>query len=303
MSDERAKRILRIVREWQSRLERIAGREAEAYAELARRMEARIFRALEWARSEQVISELSKILRNGTGEMVRLADDSMLKILAQTLARDGAAISAAYGVESISQVRVARIVRTFDRFEDALQNKPGRMLSRLAPYRESFGARWSDHWTPVVRKVQAEFTRAQFTGAPTNAIARTLRNDLDTFNVSGHMDPEKFARKFVRGMFAELDSDASQALAEDAGLDQFINIGITDDRQSLTCFEASNAGAMTIEEWKEWRASTGSGGLPPRPPVPGAPDDWCRCSLQAVPTVMAGDDWSQPNEKFEEVAA
>lgn len=303
MSDERAKRILRIVRDWQRRLEAIADSESAAYADLARRMEARIFRVLDGASPGQVNGELSRVLRNGTGDMVRIADDTMLKILAQTLARDAAAISAAYGVASINQVRVSRIVRTFDRFEEAIRNKPGRMLERLAPYRESFGARWSDHWTPVVRKVQAEFTRAQFTGAPTNAIARTLRNDLDTFNVSGHMDPDKFARKFVRGMFAELDSDASQAIADAAGLEQFINIGVTDDRQSQTCFEACNAGAQTIEEWKVWRASTGSGGLPPRPPVPGAPDDWCRCSLQAIPTVMAGDDWSQPNAKFEEVAA
>lgn len=300
MSDDRAKRILRIVRDWQRRLEAISEDEAAAYAELARRMESRIFRALQ-SPNPRVVNELSKILRNGTGDMLRVIDDSMLKVLALTLEREGSALSAAYGVSGISRVPVSRIVGTFERFEDAITGR--KILKRLEPYRESFGARWQDHWTPVVRKVQAEFTRAQFTGASTNNLAAKLQNDLGSFNVSGHMDPEKFSRKFVRGMFAELDNDAAQSIAKAAGLDKFVNIGIADDRQSEACFEACNAGAMTMDEWNEWTSSTGSGGPAPRPPAPGAPAEWCRCSMQSIPNVMTSDDWSQPNEKFEEVAA
>lgn len=289
MASHNVAKVLRIIRDWQQRLALIAEDDAVAYAKLARQAEVRILRAVRAqgavtsASQAQIMSEIRTVLRNGTGQVVRLADDSMLRILAQSIAKDAAALQAAEAV-------TPRVLHTIERFNESIRTKT--ILRVAEPYRTQWAAEWGDHWTPAVRRIQAEFSRGVLLGSHSNQIADAITSDLGTLNIAGMQDADVFARGFVRAKYTELNADFAQVLGKEAGLEQYVSIGVPDDRQSEVCFEASNAGPMTLEEWdaSEW-------GRPPRHVFN------CRCSLTAIPDVLADDDWSQPNEKFEEVAA
>ena len=71
----------------------------------------------------------------------------------------------------------------------------------------------------------------------------------------------------------------------EAGLDKFINVN--GDPVAEECIEANEAGAMSWEEWSQWEASNGKGGIPPRHPncdslLLAVPDDYASAVEEAM---------------------
>jgi len=284
----------RLVERYRRVLEQSNGR-AEGYAvRIARSVDGRIARAIvqggerpiDRGRINELLRAVKASIGNGDAEINRLLSAHAPDVIELSLREAESAVSLLEGVDRWNAISDTRIVDTFASFERDIAEH--RLLDVTAPYLERWRAEWNDGWTTVARRVQADFTRGMLTGQTNDEIAAGLVDPLNELNIRGRIPPEDFARAFIRTKSGELYQDAGLKIAMDAGLDQFVNLGVPDNRQSEVCFLASQAGAHTLE-W--WEASEFG---PPKRHVFN-----CRCHLQAVTARAAKRDWTQPNPKFE----
>jgi hypothetical protein len=292
MASKRVEKILRIIRQWHTRMDQMSEADAVAYEKLARSMERRIIRAIRAketttrASQAELMSDLRKIMQNGMREVVQKSRPSILRVLAEAIERDGQALT----VAAANTKRVVQLVETLQ------EQIAKRTILREWDASGEWARQWGTRTQAIIDRVQDEFSHGVRLGKHSNVIADAIERDLASLNVPGVGDSRTFARAFVRTRYTELSKRFSENLGEEAGLDYYVNIGTSDDRQAQECYEASNEAPKTLENWEQWSASNGKGGTPPR-------HINCRCSLAPIPNVMRSDDWSQPNDKFEEVLA
>jgi hypothetical protein len=84
------------------------------------------------------------------------------------------------------------------------------------------------------------------------------------------------AARVVRTETGRVDNAVSVGFAEAAGVDEFVNLGVRDTRQSEECRIASGAPKMTIEKWRRFYSDGLYIGPAPRHPN-------CRCRMAGVP--------------------
>lgn len=298
-----AKELVELLQSRRHHLETVNGNSAEFYESLARQVEVAFLSAIGGngtyvptpADRARVAAVLERILSNGVQQVLTQAELDMLKVLRIAL-NDAAALQrgAAGAAQFSVQAGVPkRIAETFFAIERRIEN--GTILRVMEPYRTQWAGKFSDRYVPVMREIQRVFTRASIAGDTNQQILEQLRGPLGTLDLNGHQDPEVWARAFVRTTQQQLYADFSIAASVEAGITHFANIGVPDDRQSRECWEASQQDPMTLEEWDKWTASNGRGGRPGERHVFN-----CRCQPAGIPARFVDDDWTQPNEYWEQ---
>jgi len=179
-----------------------------------------------------------------------------------------------YKAESWADVPAGKVRAAFQNFEQGLG--AGRVL-RLSDV--DLAMRWAAEWNgnlaTISRSLQAEFVRGATLGMSWLDIANQVQTITGDLDIRGRVAPDVFARGFTRAKLTEIATDTSIQVARAAGITQYVNVGVPDDRQSDECAEASRQPPMTLEEWaeSEW-------GIPPRHVFN------CRCDLAGVPDDM-----------------
>ena len=285
-----AKELERIILRYRKQLEQSNGLAEAELSKMSSTIEARILRNIaarngnvQMQSSAEIMQFVRRVLKANDEEFRVLLGDRALDTyeLALGRARDVAEVS------PFSQRTLSRVLEVFDSFEKGLTER--RILRTARPYMDRWAGEWSDEWTKTARVLQAQFTRAAATGQSWTDTARAITDDLGRLDIAGRVNPEDFARAFVRTKLTELYNDAGLEIAHDAGIDKFVNVGVPDDRQSEICYLASQVPAQTLEEWERSEF-----GVPPRHVMN------CRCTLVAVPVDL---DTRQRNPKFEKSEA
>ncbi len=297
----------RIVQAFRAKLLKANGNAAEVLARIGADTESQIIRMLldgDYVVDQKQLARLQsmtrRILAGSSEQAMQLMEEYIPAILDLAVAKEATSIARMEGVASWQQVSDRRILETFDHLERGVQD---RTLTRMTgPYVERWRSEWADNWTGVQREIQSSFTRAAMTGQRSSEVAKRIADKLETLTttqsplapgtaipIRGHMNPEDFAKAFARTKQAELYNDFSVAVAVECGLEQFVNIGVPDDRQSEICYRASQLGPLTLAQWET--APTG----PPKRHVLN-----CRCDLVGVtPRVARTVDFKQSNPKFD----
>ena len=285
-----AQKIIDLVDEYRLSVTAMNGKGSQFYATQARTIESQIIKLLTSgnnvindAERARLMSALRGIFNNGTKSVLGVSTRQIYQIAGVSLAHQKRILESG-GMDP------ERVAKTFLRIEKAIAAQE--LIKVAEPYQALWANMWSDEWVKVGRHIQASLTRAALTGETNRTIANALMGPLGELNIAGHLGPDAFADAFVRTQFGQLHNDFSTALANEAGLDKYVNIGVPDDAQSEICNEASQLSPMTLEEWE-----ASSVGRPTRHVFN------CRCILQAVPDSMLKQDFTQPNPKFQEVAA
>ena len=224
-----------------------------------------------------LMAALEDIIEDGLiGNEVWL-NNTLSKVTASAVNLRMETTAIAHGVSQWDMIDSKRITDAFISFEES-------RLSRTML--RNFGGKWQHdlamRWDDTVNRIQFEFTEAVALGRPNNELAGLIQDEMGQVFQTGGMNKEAYSRAFVRTKFNEISNRTSLGLAAEAGLDNLINMGVPDDRQSVVCAEAANQKPMTRAEWEqsEW-------GLPPRHVMN------CRCEMIAIPDDAVEDEWRQ----------
>jgi hypothetical protein len=278
----------KLLRKYRRQLDKTNGTGAEALAKVGTRIERRIVREMLSGSGPVTDDQLQSFQRairqsvaQGNPEFTALMEEHIPEVWSVALNRtvDSVALMTS-GARTIDQV-----VAVADKFERDIANKS---LIQAGKYTDLWRAQWTDEWTRTARVIQSKFTNATITGQSWETVARGLTDELGNLQIAGRMDPAAFAEAFVRTKFTELDNAAGIAMAQEMGLDEFINAGIPDDRQSDECYDASQEEPHSLEWWE----TESPDGPPPRHVFN------CRCMLLAVTPETTWE--GMPNPAVEE---
>lgn len=223
-------------------------------------------------------AELMSAIRRIVREAGKEAGD-VLERMTPDISR--AALATAQGTTAVLLVgqvdRLERAAQVFASFEESIKTRTllklgGPLEGAGANYRAAWGEAWDADWTRTVRSLQGTFTRATVQGLDWRKVAPQITDKLGNLDINGKMDPAVFAEAFARTKITEIMNDSSVAIGAEGEMELFINVGVVDDAQSDECFDACNAGAMTLAEWE-----ASEFGPPPRHVLN------CRCTLTPVP--------------------
>ena len=169
--------------------------------------------------------------------------------------------------------RLDAIVSTFMSFEKSIEEKRAFALGsvKLQAFMDKYTVDWESGWSGTIKGLQAKFTQGAVSSLDWRVISRTIVNESGALVVPGGMDAETFATMFARTKVTEIDNLTARAMGDEAGLELYVNLGVPDDNQSEDCYDATNAGAMTMTDWADSAYDE-----PPRHPN-------CRCMLFPVP--------------------
>lgn len=279
---------------------------AEKHQAQARKIESRIVARVTAADTAatpearaRVLSEVRAILGNGLKEALGQSEVDLLQTLELSLKTSAEYLTKADVLGgAYTGPSSRRAVETFKNLDERIRNRQILGDPNMVEVRSQWAKQWNVHWDALSDDLRRRMTRAAITGETINSIASGLVVDLGKLGVAGYQDPEAWAKSFVRTTQMQLYTDMSVALSREAGIEKFVNVGVSDERQSLECYEASQEPPKTMEEWDEWRASNGRGGRPGYRHVRN-----CRCVAGPVPPGLEDEDWAQPSEKFAEVAS
>lgn len=169
--------------------------------------------------------------------------------------------------------RLEKIVDTYQGFERMIEERKIFVLgsTKVAAFEEKYLMEWGRGWASSMRSLQSTFSRSAVSGLDWRVISKTLVSDAGKLIGPDIADPERFSNLLARMMVAELDNLTAHAMGDEAGLELYVNLGVPDEGQTEECYEACNAGAMTLEEWEMGL------GLAPR-------HEGCRCEEFPVPS-------------------
>lgn len=282
--------------------EALAESGAKRYAYIIRRIDAAILRRLERVDTEldaasvaALVSDMRKVLSSASAAVLEQADKDALEAFRLSFETQLDYMRSAGSLSRSSR----QVAQAFAYYEQRITSGEILRGEYWRIKRQEWSQEFVDEQRKVLRAVQAQMTRGLASGSTSpRDVAAALRGPLGGLQISGRMDPEAFAAAFTRTQYAQVENDLAVSLATQAQIEKFVNVGVPDDRQSLECYEASQQPPMTMLEWDAWRASNGKGGRPGSRHVMN-----CRCIAGAVPPALEGDDWTQPNPKFEEAEA
>jgi hypothetical protein len=122
---------------------------------------------------------------------------------------------------------------------------------KVKAWAEKFGTDWDSGFQSTMRGLQDTFTKGTISGLDWRTISKQITGDAGELMTKGEITGtvERFAEVFARTKVAEIDNMASRQLGEDLGMTLYINCGVCDDGQSEICYDACNAGAMSLEDW------------------------------------------------------
>jgi len=139
-------------------------------------------------------------------------------------------------------------------------------------YAAAFAEQWEAAFGGTQRGLAQVFTRAAYGGLDWRDVSRNITGGMGDIKVPQGINPATFAEAFARTKVAEIANESALENAQEGGMELFINVGVVDERQSEECYDACNAGAMTLAEWE-----ASDYGVPPRHEFN------CRCDLVPVP--------------------
>lgn len=288
-----AAELERILARYRKQLAKTNGTGGDELARIGVRVEKRIVRSM-LAGSGEVTDEQLQAFQRAIRQSVAMGDvgfretiDRYVPDVWQTALERTADVAGM----SVFEPRIAdRVLEVVDNFDRSIADRS--ILRTSDGYTDLWRQQWNDEWTKAARVIQSKFTAATITGEPWQTVASGLTDELGALKIAGRVNPEDFARAFVRTKFGELYVDAGIAIGREAGLEKFINVGVPDDRQSEECFNACNRPPMTLEEWNDTDE-----GQPKRHVFN------CRCDLVAVPDDVEWPGQSNPKFEKQEVAA
>lgn len=304
--------ILEMVDRYRAMLARVNGNAAKVLAPEARALERKIAEAIARRDGKLERGEI-EALRREMRVAVRASSQKAGKLLSEFVA-PGVRIARAKTEETtallLRAVRHPRTAETLQIMREYTRKSAQRSLVSTPFYERRFAKSWDDRWSKVVTDIGRDFERVALNrGSWEDAVERLAPRleSLQEFGrivtptgrvfqgprpISGYMHPTAFARGFARTEMGNVYRRESIEEAQAIGLESFVNIGVPDERQSIICSEASNAGALSMDEWRAWRRDPNpsyDGGPPPRHVFN------CRCDLIGVPAIAKNWDWSQPN--------
>jgi hypothetical protein len=277
----------KLLRKYRKQIDKTNGTGSEALARVGSRIEKRIVREMlagSGPVTDDQLQAFQKAIRQSIAQgdvgFVQTMDAHVPDVWTVALNRTVDVV----GIMHAGERTIDSVISVAAKFEKDIAEK--RILDMGKNFTSLWRGQWSDEWTKTARVVQSRFTAATITGQSWESVAAGLVDDLGNLKVAGRMSPEAFAEMFVRTKFTELDNAAGIAIANEIGLDEFINAGIPDDRQAEECYDASQEEPHSQEWWDD-----SPDGPPPRHPN-------CRCMLLAV---TPGTTWEgMPNPELED---
>lgn len=268
----------RLLEQYRRELVEIAGGSGSRLLSILARIERRMVREMA-ARSgavtrgdvNRMTATINRMVLEGLPELAAWMEAEFPRGALNGLRTQAAMLKRAFAVTDWSEIPVESVRDTFRAFEMGIENR--RLLQITDPAQLArWSAEWSQHWTVTVAALESRFVEGIVRRQTWTEIAASIRGRAGTLNIEGRLNADDFARAFTRTKLTEIANVAGVRAAQAAGLTQFVNLGIPDDRQSDICRAASEAGAMTLDEWdaSEW-------GRPTRHVFN------CRCDLVAIP--------------------
>ena len=283
-----ANKLYQSVLRYRAALEQYGQTRAVQYARLAASLEKQIVQMLRTIDGRTITTAERTRLLNA----LRRAFLTTARSALQLSAADAAPIVTLAIRRQLDVAKTERLVRTLAYWERSIQT--GEVVGLTQGIREQrIAGQFASTYEPVLRKTGRVFADAVETGLSPLEIAKRVPElgtltDATGAPLRGRINPEAFGRAVTRTAFNEISNSMALRIGEEAGLTKYVNLGVSDSRQSDVCYRASQAGPRTLKEW-----ANSSEGPPPRHVLN------CRCTLQAIPDEIAGEDWTQPNPDVE----
>lgn len=314
----RPRDIVALVRMYAEAVDRANGTLAKVLDAEGARIERAMLDALTRNRDLTIAEarEIRAILRR---IVAREAQGQRFLRLAQRTIPDVTALGVRRVVVSAERIlgRGPRLERILDVSRVMQEKLAAQRLIATEFYARRWAAAWTSEWTKRADAIADAMRAAAVAGADYKSAAQAIENQLAGLTevgtiltpkgtavqlssprpISGQMHRTPFARAFARGVDGDAYNRAGLEAGQELGFDHYVNIGNPGPTQSEICYEACQAGAMTLAEWDNWRRSddpSTDGGRPLRHVFN------CQCSLHAVPAEARAHDWSQPNPVLEE---
>jgi hypothetical protein len=268
--------LLAVVKRHRNAQERLAGRLVDstgaivdrATAEIAHVLLAEFNGTVTAANRTAALNRARQIIKSSGLSGAQAAREMLPEIAREGLvtARQASKLVIARGSQ------LERMVRTYDAFEQSIEQGKAFVLGseKIAAFMDRYAVDWDNGWSSTIRGLQAKFTAASASGLDWRVVAKSIVPEAGQLVVPGGMSPRRLAEFIAKSKVVEIDNLTQREMAQDEGLEKFVNLGVPDDGQEEECYDACNAGALTEEEWEAGL------GMAPR-------HVGCRCLMFAVP--------------------